>query len=449
MTLPQEIKNYIVEQIDNAEDLRACSLAHRCLTWAAQRKLHRAVRFGWTINNHQNDIADEDTYSNPNIASFVTELSLIRIPPPDVAPLAWEVISRLTNVKVLNLTLCFRDEVWPWVSRANREAILRTFSNVETLRIIACFFCHADALLFLLSAFPKVTTLRVEDVMIFYLEEIDEEDEMRTDHEDFRQAAIKAIPCPHLRRLEMVWYDEEAILIEEAWEPFVEKWIVPLSRIAEPNFSLKWRERWLESEVGGFSKIAKALGPVIRSLDVELSRMDQYEYRDEVGESRVYLDHEFFASDSVLLTADYGVPHCNKLESIRLPYLCLAQYEGPMPLQNCDGWALEVLSRVASPCLQSITLHFAAANVDAFRTFDLPRLNALLIQPHLADATVLLEFHRQILASEAGGRRGWAFFTTISRELPGIWGRRGATIVRLKGAPEWKPPLIHKPWGLP
>lgn len=425
MTLPQEIKNHIVEQIDDSEDLRACSLAHRCLTWAAQRKLHRAIRYEW--NNHGNVIADEDIYSNPNIASFVTELSLVHLPPPDVVPLAWEVISRLTNVKVLNLTICFSDEEWPWVSRANREAILRTFSNVEILRIETCFFCHADALLFLLSAFPKVTTLRLEDVMIFYLdpEELDEEDKMRTDHEEFRQAAIKAIPCPHLRRLEMVWYDEGVALIEEAWEPFVEKWIVPLSRIAEPNFSLKWREHWLENEFGGFSKIAKALGPVMRSLDVELSRMDDYEYHG------------------------YGVQHCDKLESIRLPYLCLAQDDKPLPLQNCDGWALEVLSRVASPRLQSITLYFAAVNVDAFRTFDLPRLNALLIQPHLADATVLLEFWGEILASEAGGRRGWAFFTTISRELPGIWRRRGATIVRLQGAPEWKAPLIHKPWGLP
>lgn len=425
MELPQEIKNHIVEQVEDADDLEACSIAHRSLTWAAQRELHRHVTYRWIIHVHWPVITDRDTYSNPDVAAFVKELSLTTLPLPERDELAWTVLSRLTNVTVLNLSICFDDMNWLWITPANRTAILQTFPNVETLRIDNSNFCHTDDLLFLLTAFPKLTTLALRDVLFALIDGGGVEEGMRMDHEDLRQEAIRSIPCSRLRRLEFTWTDPGLGTrpSDDRFEPLLEKWIVPLSKLVEPGFSLKWCEREQEVDPDVFSQIAETFGPVLSSLDLELTKWEEYD-------------------DCV----DYGIQHCDKLESIALHYLC-PSYHGDDPPSNGDGWALDVLSQITSTRLQSITLDFEAKDVDDFRAFDLPHLDFLLSQPLLADASVSLEFPREILDAKA--KPGWDFHSTISKELSGLWARQGAFFVRLKDTSESEIPLIHKPSGRP
>lgn len=261
LDLPQEIKSNIVEQLDRRRDLVACCFAHRSLTWSAQRMLHRAVRFDWTPGSKGPVIKNRDVYAGPQIAGFVHKLSLSGLPAPKESRVTWAVLARLTNVKELILTMRnFDVDNWPCITPEDRDTFLKTFPNVETLKIDCDYFCHVEDFLFFLSAFPNVMTLSLHDVNFCAC--------MSLSGEVFPKQTIEGIPCSRLRHLDFcTTFDRPE---DPKFEPLMQQWILPLSRVIEPGFTLKWFEDITEVNSIVFSLFLQAFAPVLGSLEVTL-----------------------------------------------------------------------------------------------------------------------------------------------------------------------------------
>lgn len=263
MELPQEIKNRIVEHLYGyTDELCACALAHRCLTWAAQRELHHTLKLIWSydVDTRRIDpIQGEDMYSNPMISAFVRELSLCCVPHPVDDEVAWKVIARFTHLETLKLSArCYEDR-WEYVTPEVRDFLCRTFPNVTTLEIEADNFCHVEDFLFFLSAFPNVTVLKIADISC---------DGYVEDRRSCPKQPVDDIPCPLLRVLDVSFHGYNRIW-DWDFELIIQKWLDPLARTAEQGFELAWYNTY-EDDAHVFPALVRALAPVLSSLKVTL-----------------------------------------------------------------------------------------------------------------------------------------------------------------------------------
>lgn len=262
MDLAQEIKNRIVEHLYGyTDDLCACALTHRCLTWAAQRELHNSLDFIWSLDGDEEDpIQDEDMYSNPMVAAFVRELSLCCVPHPEDEEVAWRVMARFTRLETLKLSSRNYEDSWTYVTSEDRDVLRRTFPNVTTLDIEADYFCHVEDFLFFLSAFPKVTVLKISDVSF--------DAHMSLHPKRYPKQVIEGIPCPLLRSLDISYHGLNRPMPKD-FELIIQKWLHPLAGTAEEGVELTWYNTF-DDDTHAFPPLVRALAPVLGSLKVTL-----------------------------------------------------------------------------------------------------------------------------------------------------------------------------------
>lgn len=85
-----------------------------------------------------------------------------------------------------------------------------------------------------------------------------------------------------------------------------------------------------------------------------------------------------------------GIRHADKLESLALMSLCRPNRDETSATPDRDAWVLDVLSQITSTRIRTITLDFASSSVDDLLALDLGRVYDILIQPHLANARVVI-----------------------------------------------------------
>lgn len=99
----------------------------------------------------------------------------------------------------------------------------------------------------------------------------------------------------------------------------------------------------------------------------------------------------FILDAMLVVSADFGIQHCDKLESASLMRLCRPNgNETDDAAGNDSAWVLGTLSQLTSTRVRTVTLGFSSYSVNDLSTLDLKRVKDHLLQPHLANSTAIL-----------------------------------------------------------
>lgn len=362
--------------LDKRHDYRACSLAHRSLTNAAQRELHRTVQFTWNENRVRrgHSTKDETKYSTPDIAAFVRELRLNHLPSPRADKATWAIMARFTPLTTLSI---YSRNDWRYITREDRDTLHRTFPNVDTLALHSDYFYRAEDFLFFLTAFPNITALVLEDSLSFFMPS-------SVSATIYPVLRVQGIPCPLLRVLNITNVQDSNDIPDAG--RLLEQWIIPLSLIAEPGFKLIWYQDVFE-EPTVFPQFVKALAPVLGSLKTTFIGNAPSSTCISLDQ---FCDISFTSEDICIFIADFGTRNCNELRSVSFLGLCESFDDPDRTRSDGDAWVLNVLHHLTSTHLEVITLEFAAESVEELDMLDLSRVDALLSQPRFSRVQVLL-----------------------------------------------------------
>lgn len=154
--LPQEIIDHVIDLVQDTKALRACSLTCRSWAYRSQSELHRTVKISCRSS------LDPDFYNSSKI-TLLTQRLVLTFPddPSHTFPESsiWTIVLRFTNVQDLTLI----GACWDY-SEEDQQSFATLFSGVTSLRLRHCEYRGLANLLSLISVFPDLRELELDDI---------------------------------------------------------------------------------------------------------------------------------------------------------------------------------------------------------------------------------------------------------------------------------------------
>ncbi|EKM52986.1 uncharacterized protein PHACADRAFT_210742 [Phanerochaete carnosa HHB-10118-sp] len=389
--------DHIIGFIRDKKALKACALTHRSWTLVSQQRLH-AARVYHPSFNYNKEFAH--WYSKPTIAALVRYMILVRPPSPTDDVTTWTVFSRFT--RVTKLTIALMD--WIYCSAADRDWLSVAFGQVTELTLVCGAWRHGEDLVFFLSAFHKVTRLRLDECRLL--------PEMELDFERFPCQTIETIPGSKLRSLAVIGILGGPNQLNPL--RLIGPWLSHLPKVVEEGLHFEWLSG---TGFATFPHYVRTMGPVLAQLDVSL-----------VGDN--------------YSCSNFGLETCTQLQNFIASRLCQPQ---GFPINNNgdnnngdNHWVSRMLSQVRSSYVESVRFNLEPRSLADLRTLNFKLIDIILSQARFAKTTLTLS-----LATSTQRYRDWQgsqegpihdldmddFTSFIQNEMENLWAQGRIVLV--------------------
>ncbi len=313
--LPQELFDHIIDSLsEDRQALKACSLASRLWLHRCRHHLHRSVTlYHQNCRIHFSQMKNISLFLTlPVVSEYTRELHLEgktdyqqwqhnvdHQEEDDGTDLFWKVLARFSHVQTLRVKRLF------WVSHPldSKDRLCTSFPSVTDLDVYMSDFADSSEFLSFLSAFPRVTGLKVERV--FWCRSATEwYNSSGLDPSSYRILPPDATPGAYLRRLQVQHCDVH-IMVDIA------KWLATLS---SPRINSLYLSPPDGDDFGALPLYFRAIGPSLEHifLTLEFDTKCETLRQGKPPLSQSFIPHSHF------IVAIAGLESCSRLQSLTL-----------------------------------------------------------------------------------------------------------------------------------
>ncbi len=252
--LPADVISQIIDHLSNDKaSLKACCLTHRSWIYEARKHLYREAIVD----------SDSDFCPSPEMAQHVRDLEVCGLESVSKEGAAWENIARFSRVEYLSLS-CLR-----WTSTSPREqaALKSIFPRVTRLTIEIAGFRYIWDLLILISAFPEITDLVLQDI---FLEDQMTAVEGQAFLEEHR--SLINLPGKNLRLLSFLEDSYQDAIDLPLVRGLMDHWLAVIPAGSLQEFALTWQN---SEAIAALPDLFRLLGPSLKHLEMDIRYGDQ------------------------------------------------------------------------------------------------------------------------------------------------------------------------------